>query len=393
MRKKLLLILLAVTVPLSLTACWDHVEISKMLIVAGVGLDVDDKGETYHATVEIVNVESDGGKNISAEIVEGDGSTMHSAIQNAMLMTGGEMFSNHCKVIVIGDKLARKGINEVIDIILRSPNFRKTVDIMVAKDAEAQSILKQKTVKSDIVSYELSKILKSNIKSQENTIATGVYQIHEILVSDCAYFVAPPVFTRKNNGDDVLQVEGCAVFTGDKLQGFLDGEQSKLFNIVTRKAGNMTIQIEKPALSLNPIDLKITKSGASLTPNRNGEVLSVDIAVAAEASLERAMLLDMDLTDSNAVEHLRRGLNEQLSADIKKLISDVQYLYGADIFEFYREYEDNYRQEWAGLKQDWGSHFRTMEVNVVSNIRITGSGLVENYTKKTDGRNHANALP
>jgi|GEM_PF-950329 len=393
MCKKSIAILLALAGLLSLSACWDNVEISKLLIVAGIGLDVDDAGKVYHATVEIVNVQADGGENIAAEIVEGDGITIHSAIQNAMLMTGGTMFSNHCKVIVIGDKLARRGINEVVDMILRSPDFRKTVDVLVAKDATAKSILKKKTVKNDILCYELSKILDSNAKTMENTIAAGVYQIHEVLISDCAYFVAPAVYARENNGGDVLEVEGCAVFTEDKLQGFLDGAQSKLLNIVVHDGSNSTIAIKNAALSKHPIDVKITKSDVYLTPSLQGDVPRIKVFIRAEATLEGALLPHANLADDRTTEQLQSSINGQLSAGVKELVAEVQSQCGSDIFEFYREFEDSYRWEWPGLQRDWSTRFRGMEVSVASDVWITGSGLVGNYAPKAGDQDTANALP
>lgn len=393
MYKKLLCILLTITGLLSLTACWDHVEISEMLIIAGIGLDVDRSGELFHATVEFINVEAEGGENIKAGIVEGCGDTLHGAIQNAMLMTGGTIFGNHCKVIVIGDRLARMGVDEAIELILRSPDFRKTVDLLVAKDSTAKSVLKQKTVKNDIVSYELSKILDSNQKSIKNTVATGVYQLHDILISDCAFFVVPTVYARQNNGESVLQVDGCAVFAGERLQGFLDGEQSKLFNMVTHNNRSMTIAIEDADISSAPIDVNITQSNVHLRPYLQGEALSMRVDIAAKASLENAVLPDIDPAERQRTEQMENIIGEQLSAGVKKLVRDVQSLYASDIFEFYREYQDVYRQEWAGLQQDWRSHFRDMEITVASDVQITGSGLVGNYAPGPADRDNANALP
>lgn len=391
MYKKLICLLLAVAGLLPLTACWDHVEISRLLIVAGIGLDVDSSGEAYHVTVEFINVEAGEGENIEAEMVEGEGDTIHNALQNAMLMAGGTLFGNHCKVIVIGDELARKGIDGIVDMILRSPEYRKTVDILVAKESTAADIFRQKTIKNDIISYEISKILTSNAKSIKNTVATSVYQLHEALLSKCAYSVIPTVYARQNSDEDALSVDGCAVFAGERLRGFLNGEQTKLLQMIAFDEYDMTLSVRDAGLSNHAIDVNIVKSNVYFSPHLQKSGLNMGVALVANATLEDAVLSGIDTTDRQVIEHMQDAIGKQLSADISKLVTEVQSRYGADIFEFYREYQNCYRQEWDALHEDWSSHFRDMEISVAANVRITGSGMAGNYAP--DGQDNANALP
>lgn len=390
MLRKWISVMLSLTCALSLSACWDHTEITSMLIVAGIGLDVDDSGKIYHAVVEVINVEEEGGENITAKLVEGSGSSIYAAIQDAMVMTGGTLYTNHCKVVVIGDKLARQGIDVIIDLVLRSPNLRKTLGVLVAKDVTARSILTQKTVKNDIVSFELSKMLTSNEVTLNNTRTTGIYQLHEAFISVCPSAVAPVVSVKDNNGEQVLYIEGLSVFWDQRCLGYLDGSRSEAYNLASHTVNTGSIILLDPALSAQPFGVNILQSKAGYTPHIQGDRLVMQVNIQVDATLQGGALLQVDLSDENAVNQLEVSLERKLEADVKNLIAHVQSEYGADIFNFYKEFENRYRREWEGLSQDWQSHFKNLEVEVTADVVLGGSGLIENYAPHGEA---ANALP
>ena len=387
MGRKLLCILASAAISLSMAACWDHVEINTMLIISGIGLDVDNSGETYHATVEFVNVEADRGENIVAEIVEGQGNTLQNAIQDALLASGGMMFGNHCKVIVVGEELAKMGLGGVIEMVLRSPDFRKTVEILVAKDTTAADIFAKDTIVNDILSYELSKILRNNEKSVRNTVFTSSYELHETLAGNHSFNLLPTVFVKRNGTDYILVVDGCAVLAGDQLQGFIDGEQSKLFQLIARNKKHVMLTMADGFE--DPVNVNVIDSKVSLFPNVYDDTLFLRINVDAKATLEKAVLFETDPMNDDSRKLIEKHVSEQLSTNIAGFIHEVQIEYGSDIFEFYREFQDVYRNHWNDtLQKDWRSHFRDMDVLVTSNVKITGSGLIGNYAAE----NYDNAV-
>lgn len=388
MFKKALSIIICMTCMLSFTACWDHVEMNKLLIVAGIGLDADDTGKLYHATLEFINIE---GENAESKIIEGEGDSVYSAIQNAMVLAGGAMFANHCKVIVFGESLARQGIDDVVNLVLRSPGFRKTLDVLVAKDTTAKSVISGKAVKSEITSFELSKLLRSNADTLNNTKAVSVYQLHEKLLSDCPSAVIPAVFLKDNNGKEAACVEGTAVFYQSRLQGFLDAGQSKLYDLVEENADNGYISYNDLTLSQRPISARVKKSSAQAVPSIEGESISLRLNVQTEIILEGSSPLNIDLLNEQSVDKIQNDFGGHLSKEIEGLIEEIQNGYGTDIFDFYKEFEDSYRQEWQTLKNDWPSHFRDMKVEVDAKVLIVGSGLIGNYFPS--GEKHENALP
>lgn len=390
MCKKTLSVIICVACMLSFTACWDHVEMNRLLIVAGIGLDADNSGKLYHATLEFINIE---GENAESKIIEGEGESVYSAIQNAMVLAGGAMFANHCKIIVLGESLAREGVDDVVNLVLRSPGFRKTLDVLVAKDTTARSVMNGKAVKSDITSFELSKLLRSNADTMNNTKSVSMYELHEKLLSDCPSAVIPAVFLKENNGEESVCVEGTAVFHQSRLKGFLSAEQSKLYDLVEENADNGYLSYKDPSLSQKPISARVKKSSAQATPFIEGERLSLRLDVQTELILEGSSPLDIDLLDEQSVDRIERDFGNHLSSEIENLIEELQGESETDIFDFYKEFEDCYRQEWQTLKADWPSRFRDMDVEVTTSVKIVGSGLIGNYSPSAGWEKHENALP
>ena len=393
MVKKLALAALLFFIMLLMSSCWDHMELTNMLFVAGVGLDVDESGGVYRASVEIIDIDGDDGKNITSRLVEGEGPTIYEAMQNAMSMTGGIMFSNHCKVVVIGDALSHKGINGVIDIVLRSPSLRKTVDIMLAKGTDARSILTHKTVKSDIVSFELSKILDSNVRTMNNTVKTSVFRLHENLLSGCPASVIPTVSVRKNNGEDFLQIDGAAVFYGDVFRGFLSGEQSKIFRVATNNAERPVISVRDGRFSEEKFDISLKKCRVSLRPYFQDGAPALHMDVRVEAGFEGSAVLNADITDKKTLREIESAAEEQLSRDILLLAEYARSEFGADIFEFYRTFESRCRLEWPSMKSEWPVLFNEMDISITSSVRISGSGLTGNFAPRAWNISDGNVLP
>jgi len=367
---------------LTLGGCWDHLEAQNMLIVAGIGLDSARGGggeELFHATLEVICVQSSGGDDLESVIVEGKGETIYSALQDAVSVTGGVMYNNHCKVIVIGESLARKDINDVIDYTLRSHGLRKSLEVAIAKDSTAKEILTAKTVKNDIVSYELAKIISLGHKYLNNTSKTGMFQLHEAMISPCRAGVAPAVFIRDNNGEEALLAEGLGVLANGRLVGFLSGKQSNIYNILMKKSKNGHLTFSAGSLSDRPLGAKITRSGVRLIPEISGDTLSLAVCVGATVALESSMTINADVSDPKTEQALQKAMRARLNAEIEALIKETQEKYGADIFGFYKEFEDKFRQEWKTLGQDWARHFKETEFRAQSEVNMINSGLLENY--------------
>lgn len=147
MIKKIIVIMLITSITtLMLTGCWDRKELNELGIVAAMGLDKDPETGNILLTNQILRPgllekNSGGGNESPYEIVITSGATIFEAIRNTVKEFDKRSLHSHIKVIVISEAIAREGLNDIIDLISRSHEIRKSTWLVVSYGSKAQDIL------------------------------------------------------------------------------------------------------------------------------------------------------------------------------------------------------------------------------------------------------------
>ena len=124
-----------------LPGCMRSIQLNERAIVQAVGLDWKD-GE-YALTLQIFDPEAAEGDDTSGgKMLHVEGKTISEAMRNANLKQGQEIFWGHTKLIIIGDQIARDGIEAVIDYFNADAQSRPNMDVLIA-DGEAGEVLSE----------------------------------------------------------------------------------------------------------------------------------------------------------------------------------------------------------------------------------------------------------
>lgn len=126
---------------LLLSGCWDDRELNELGITSGSAYDWEDN--QWKATYQVINpssgasgMGSSGGGSTSSPpflTFTVKGRTIMEAIERTNLTSTREMFFSHSRIAVIGESLARHGINQLIDIFLRKQDARETVYVFISE--------------------------------------------------------------------------------------------------------------------------------------------------------------------------------------------------------------------------------------------------------------------
>ena len=121
MKKRLIIILL---LPVLLTGCWNYSELNEIAIATGISIDWED--DKYKLTALISNAQKTEGSSKEGEaqitVFEGTGKTMTEALKNIELKLPKELYLKHISIIIIGEELAKKGVGNILDYLIRDPN-------------------------------------------------------------------------------------------------------------------------------------------------------------------------------------------------------------------------------------------------------------------------------
>ena len=141
MKNKLLLLIIPV---LLLTGCYNYNELNELALCTGMAIDYED--DKYVVTYMIARSEQTNQDNntstASTTTYEGKGKNISEAIQEINRICPKKTYIGHLNVIVISEDLAKKGLQNMLDYLLREPESRKTFFLILARNVKASDTLK-----------------------------------------------------------------------------------------------------------------------------------------------------------------------------------------------------------------------------------------------------------
>lgn len=366
-----------------ITGCWNYREIDKLAIVAGAAIDKED--DKYLVTVEIVNLTGGKEAKIEPKTIMGKGDTIFDAARNVIEISGKKLYWSHVKVVIVSQEIAREGIIQVIDWFNRDTETRISTNLLISKEKTAKELLEQQSVTSEVRSIEMNDMLIAQ-KSLSKAPTIAVYKFVNALAAQGKSAVLPAIGITVNEGRRTSELCGTAVFKGDKLIGFLDGEDTKYFLFIINKAkGGLLIQKERTESSYTNVALEIFSelTSTKIKPvYSNGKLtMKLDVHVnAAIGEIEGAV----NYINEAGRAKLKKDAEESLRDNIKRVIKKVQNDYGSDIFGFGSIVKGDKPNVWKDIEGDWEKIYKDLEVNVNVDIDITNSALAVKPIKKGD---------
>ncbi|HYK74741.1 MAG TPA: Ger(x)C family spore germination protein [Pseudoneobacillus sp.] len=393
-------------VTLLLSGCWDKVELNEIAIVSGITIE---KGENarYRVTVSAINSAEQSKTSMMGNTpsvnysLEGD--TVSELTQKMNVGVSRKLIYSHTRVLVIDEAVAREGLLEFLDFLERSGEFRNDFNILIAREGEAQDILK--------ITYPIQKDPSLKIHDQAQSLHNewggdpGIRLTDFIttLIIEGKHAVAAVVKVKgdpekgssvENNKkidlDALIEFDGLAVFKFDKMIGTLSLEEARSFI--------WTDDIEQTELSVpcneeknKFIDIKvISTSTKKETEYKNGKA-KIIVKLIGEADLMGTQCTDsLDKVDTfNKYEKLTETFIE---GEIKDTINKTQEKYKVDIFGFGDTLNRSNHNEFKKIKYDWDQIFSEASVKVEANIFLRRSGIrnksfltdLEKYKEKAE---------
>mgnify|MGYP007072688369 FL=1 len=126
--KYILAALLAVSCFVSMTACSFGSDISKKMMIQGIGIDKEEEG--YLVSVHYLRSDEE----VKMDFIQSQGTTVYEALQNLTLQTGLIPTYSHNAMVVFSKQCAQEGLIDVFDFFIRYHETRPTVDLFVAQD-------------------------------------------------------------------------------------------------------------------------------------------------------------------------------------------------------------------------------------------------------------------
>ncbi|OKP99934.1 Ger(x)C family spore germination protein [Paenibacillus sp. P46E] len=379
---RLLTLLLCMALVLCLSGCWNYTEVDDMSIVAGVAIDKDAANGKIQLTAEIVDIKGGLKQNQAGfKMLSLKGKTMFEIVRNMISLTGKKLFWSHAKAIIFSEEVAREGLVKTVDWYSRDTETRSDVFIFVSGEPTAREILDLNTSTKTILSFELAQMMRDE-KFTSTAPTVEIWDFIDKLETSGNHAVAPLIYVHEQNGEKNERVNGCAIFSKDKMIGKLNGKETK--NMLFAKDG-----IKGGVLAVNDIhgvptySLEILSSRTKVKPKLVNGKLSLQVRTVTRTGLDEVMTTE-NFSGKEGISSIEERAGKALQQDIESVIRKVQQEYHADIFGYGEIIHEHQPKVWAKLRDNWDNEFAKLDISVDSKVIIENTAKTSRSIKLGD---------
>ncbi|MEW4263191.1 Ger(x)C family spore germination protein [Priestia megaterium] len=393
MRHKSLMLLLLCILLVFLSGCWDREELQQLSIVSGMAIDKgsDKVKNRYKVTVQIINPSQvaggqQGGKVQASPVTTftETGSTLAETLRKISTKSPGELFFPHLQILVIGEKVAKQGIEDLFDMIERDSQFRVLFPVLIARGhITAKETLEVTTSLEAIPSAKIGDALKSSEEDWGTYKSTRADQVIQGLKEGSVVVTGIKINGEKKSGNATtntqqvspsanIEIKGVALFKKGKLKKWLDGPPARgitwITNEMKRTVMNLNCGKKKDAIAI-----EISRSKSSTHVTFNHQKPSIYITVHAEGTVLENNC-SIDLAKSQALGQLDEQLEEEIKQEILLAVKKAQKQ-KSDIFNFGETVNIANKHVWNNINHSWEKDIfpeTEVHVNVQAIIRRTG---------------------
>lgn len=377
-------ILLILPFLLFLTGCWNYNELNTLAIATGMAIDKSKDG--YEVSLLIANskkVEESSKEGEAQTIVySGRGKTISQAMKDIDLVSSKQLYIGHLSVIIVSDKVAKEGLINTLDFLLREPESIKRFYIALARNDKAKDILK---ILSPLESFP-SQNIYSNIKfSSEShaisaSVAYGIF-IEELLAKGKETTLPSMVIKgneKKGSKSSSLEestpkaevkLNTLGLFKKDKLITYATANESRGINLIKSNVDEMILSTNckggTAIAKLNDIktNYEVTKKSVNINLNSTAYI--------------RESNCTNDLNDSKEITKLEKSFEKNIKGLVVKGIKVAQKN-KTDIFGFGNELYKKYPNYFNSIKDIWNDEiFPKYKYHINANIKLKSKGSIE----------------
>lgn len=391
-RRRSIVLALAVALLAGLTVvtsgCWDYLSIPERALVLGIGVD---KGETerYLLTLQVAlpaAMKSPGGtggpQGPDHYEVSAEGETFVKAVDRLQAVVAREIFLGQARVIIFGEDLARDGLEPLMMELTRIPEVDKTINFVVARESRARDILKAPTPLARIPALALNNIFESVDKHPETVrvrLIDFFIRATEPGQDEGLPTTAIPIPLPDSGSATVdvggtsggLMTEGCALFKGYKMVGWLNRSETSALRFLLGRAKRVELDLGEPGNGEYD-ELRRISARRKLKVLTDGGRVRFQIALdcTGEVAASRAEGLQISRAD---IERIRAEAEQDITNRVEAVLAKLKELgtdpLGLGAHVFYRD-----PSLWAQL--NWDEVYPTVQVEIKVNVRIVRKGLV-----------------
>lgn len=374
----------AILLILLLGGCWDRTELNDLALVTALAFDMAENKQ-IRTTAQVIIPQNQsgagmmggggaGGGTARRTVMRSEqGSNIADALSKLQRKIPRKLFWGQCKIFIFSDTVAKAGIREQFDFLVRHPQPRERAYMFVSKGVAADTLelfppierssaevmrkLSDLQIGIRVTLEQLSKMLKGESRAAALPI---IYILPETKSSE-PFQTIPYIF-------------GTAVFKKDKMVGEISEKVTRGVMWVKNEIEEYTVTFkteeEEGFVSLKPV-----KARVKLIPEIEGDQWRMTVKVRTEGDIVQNGTL-LNPMNEELLSILEKAFVKDVTERIQLALREAQERLKADIFDFATEFYRKYPKQWELAKDQWDKKFPDVKVKVEVEAQILRPGLI-----------------
>ncbi|MCF6094966.1 Ger(x)C family spore germination protein [Microaerobacter geothermalis] len=390
--QKTLTILVIVVMMVSLGGCWNRRELDELAIASILGLEKSDG--KYHVSVSIINAGQIAQKGGGAPGTRTPVTTYHAkadtlfeAFRKLTTEVPRKIYFSQLRMVVIGEHLAKDGIEKSLDMISRDHEFRTDFYIVVTNGTTPDDVIDVLTPIEVIPGNKMFSSLKMSQKSWAGTLNVTLDELISALTSDGREAVLTGVMvkgdekeaqTRENveriDSLGYIKYSGIAAFKKGKLVGWLNEDESIGYNQIQGKVKSTIVNVPCPK---GKTAIEIIRTKATIKGRVENGRPKITIDYWAEGNIGEVEC-PLDLTKTKTLYDQEIKTEQVIKENMEKALRKAQKTLKADIFGFGEAIHRSNPKAWKDLKKNWDKEFADIKVEFKVDVKLRRTGTINN---------------
>jgi spore germination protein KC len=375
-----LISLLYLSLCLVLSGCWDRKEVNDLAIIVGAAIDEGKEDPILLTLLFMVTSGGTAGSSMGSQsnetqqqevLMSVEGKTIADAVSKMQEKLSRRIFWGHNRVIIFGEKLAKKGIKEHIDFFVRHPETRLRAFTFISK-GEAHTLLETDPVLEESRAEMLRELMELDI-----AIKVPIKELMSLLSKEGENAVIPWIETAEltpEKPEKGYRLNGLAVISNGKMIDKLTQKESRGLMWIQDKIEQATITVQ-PNEEEKPVTMIHLHAKTDLKAKvENGEPIVYLKIHTEDDVLQNASKIN--LLDEKAVKDLEKQVAQEISSYIDLVLNRVQKELQVDALGFSDAFLRADPKWWKSVEKEWDEIFPTIKVEKDIIVFVRRQGMV-----------------
>jgi spore germination protein KC len=333
---------------------------------AALGLGADLEGEHIKVSIQMAKDSpptSQSSQELPFVTVSAVGRTASEATRNISLSVPRQTLWSHATILFLGEKLAKRDLALIADILARNTDIRKSARLVVVRGTSTEEIMSAQTPLEPYAALGIRDLARNQEKQLGIYTPVSLGEFIYALSTPGIDPLVPQVSLVRQGDKQIPTLNGSAVFKGKRMVGSLTADETRGYRWIKKglTQGGIIV-IPSPLDSQKRVSLEVIRSQSQYQVETKDNTIKLRIDINAEGNFyeQNSTGQILDLKHLKTMEQLAV---DEITRQCNSSITRAQAL-NSDIFGWGRAVEAASPDTWEKVKSDWYEIFPQLETEV-----------------------------